>query len=191
MHQGVLLQRSRTIQLPKTPIYSFICYVKWYNMVNNIEARRTVRRGNLPINDSVDNVYKLGGGSGDFNTIGGENISPKTPTNCNKSEIDRKHSQVLQEQQLTKYSSPSSSTTVSSKYNPYVGASFRENRDYAGLVIGRATGSPLPTTTTTTSGDMHQQYQSIERRPLKVSAIMWLCSPNLELCIIDYYSFRF
>ncbi|CAH8834768.1 unnamed protein product [Trichobilharzia szidati] len=129
------------------------------------------RRGNISINESVDNVYKSGGGGvgGDISTIGGENISPKTPTNYNKSEIDRKQSQLLQEQQLTKYSSSNTTTatTVSSKYNPYVGASFRENRDYAGLVIGRATGSPLPTTTTTTSGDMHQQYQSIERRPLK------------------------
>ncbi|CAH8496117.1 unnamed protein product [Schistosoma rodhaini] len=85
-----------------------------------------------------------------------DNSSPKTPTNFGS---DKKQTQS--QQQLTKHSQVV--TTVSSKYNPYVGASFRENRDYIGVVIGRAAVTPSPITTI----DMHQHYQSIERRPLK------------------------
>ncbi|CAH8290302.1 unnamed protein product, partial [Schistosoma turkestanicum] len=106
------------------------------------------------------------------NNNNNSNHSPKTPTNLTS---DKK--QLLQsnqpQQQLSKYSQivttttttlSTTATTVSTKYNPYVGASFRENRDYIGLVIGRAAVTPSPITTTV---DMHQTYQSIERRPLK------------------------
>ncbi|CAH8292068.1 unnamed protein product, partial [Schistosoma intercalatum] len=85
-----------------------------------------------------------------------DNSSPKTPRNFGS---DKKQTQS--QQQFTKHSQVV--TTVSSKYNPYVGASFRENRDYIGVVIGRAAVTPSPITTI----DMHQHYQSIERRPLK------------------------
>ncbi|VDP63117.1 unnamed protein product, partial [Schistosoma mattheei] len=85
-----------------------------------------------------------------------DNSSPKTPRNFGS---DKK--QIQSQQQFTKHSQVV--TTVSSKYNPYVGASFRENRDYIGVVIGRAAVTPSPITTI----DMHQHYQSIERRPLK------------------------
>ncbi|CAI2722579.1 unnamed protein product [Schistosoma spindalis] len=85
-----------------------------------------------------------------------DNSSPKTPRNFGS---DKK--QIQSQQQFTKNSQVV--TTVSSKYNPYVGASFRENRDYIGVVIGRAAVTPSPITTI----DMHQHYQSIERRPLK------------------------
>ncbi|KAH8855569.1 Protein FAM179B [Schistosoma japonicum] len=88
--------------------------------------------------------------------------SPKTPTNCTSD--NKKHLPLQSHQQqhhLTRHSKTVS--TVSTKYNPYVGASFRENREYTGLVIGRAAGTPSIIAST----DMHQHYQSIERRPLK------------------------
>ncbi|TPP61435.1 hypothetical protein FGIG_02179 [Fasciola gigantica] len=64
-------------------------------------------------------------------------------------------------------------TTPGAKYNPYTGASFRENPDYSDLVIGRATGyssstSHVPGTlleaNRTGSFQMHGLH---ERRPLR------------------------
>ncbi|CAH8478764.1 unnamed protein product [Heterobilharzia americana] len=108
------------------------------------------RRENITA-DTVNDADKSPGDTGD-------DSSPKTPTNRLLTDKKQSHSQ---EQQFVENSS--SATIVSTKYNPYAGASFRQNRDYTGLVIGRAAGSP----SLIAPADMHQPYQSIERRPLK------------------------
>ncbi|CAH8431873.1 unnamed protein product [Schistosoma mattheei] len=116
-----------------------------------IPGKSSAKKSPNRSSDVVNDADRLPNNSGTD-----DNSSPKTPRNFGS---DKK--QIQSQQQFTKHSQVV--TTVSSKYNPYVGASFRENRDYIGVVIGRAAVTPSPITTI----DMHQHYQSIERRPLK------------------------
>ncbi|KAF5403907.1 hypothetical protein PHET_02487 [Paragonimus heterotremus] len=85
-----------------------------------------------------------------------------------------------------------SPTPLPAKYNPYTGASFRENPDYAGLVIGRATGNTGISTTSqsvqlSSTPDLHrlgQANQPGERRPLKgqhnINSGLWSNSLNIS-----------
>ncbi|KAF6770833.1 hypothetical protein AHF37_10545, partial [Paragonimus kellicotti] len=85
-----------------------------------------------------------------------------------------------------------SPTPLPAKYNPYTGASFRENPDYAGLVIGRATGNTGISTTSqsvqlSSTPDLHrlgQANQPGERRPLKgqhnINSGLWSNSSNIS-----------
>ncbi|OON14900.1 hypothetical protein X801_09303, partial [Opisthorchis viverrini] len=62
------------------------------------------------------------------------------------------------------------------KYNPYTGASFRDNPDYNGLVVGRSTGSSGQLLQPSSTPDLHRlghtpTIPSGERKPLKGEAI--------------------
>ncbi|KAA3680581.1 uncharacterized protein DEA37_0014015, partial [Paragonimus westermani] len=76
-----------------------------------------------------------------------------------------------------------SPTPLPAKYSPYTGASFRENPDYAGLVIGRATGNTGISTTSQSvqlcsTPDLHRLGQTHQPGQHNINSGLWSNSLN-------------
>ncbi|KAG5441895.1 TOG array regulator of axonemal microtubules protein 1 [Clonorchis sinensis] len=90
------------------------------------------------------------------------------------------HQLISSDSKASKNSTPTSRDQPSglgpsplpTKYNPYTGASFRDNPDYNGLVVGRSAGSSGQLLQLSSSPDLHRlghapTIPSGERKPLK------------------------
>lgn len=86
---------------------------------------------------------------------------------------------------------------LGTKYDPYTGASFRENPDYSDLVIGRATGcssstSHVPGTLMEANRTgSYQLYGLHERRPLRGKSFSLIYAPTGVLVGFLLWSYAF